>query len=232
MDFTLTEQQILRIQNWMDGKAPAPTEELGAYFRLGEAIRRKLMTDATTAAAKAARLEERVERYRQRDNQLAEQGVFDCLGLDSVELAKAVLWSAYRQRLFVENKMKLRLVVYGVYCAWLGSARQRATIEHPVAQCAYGPTLPKMLNESRVDYRMTPTDECYRKICELEAGLAKTIDNCVSKYLSHSVKELEGYFSGKDTPFAKASAQAKKEGKSMMEIPDGDIWLWKQTHSL
>lgn len=231
MDFTLSETQISKIQNWMDGKAPAPTEELEAYFRLGEAIRRRLLHESTAAVSKAARLEQRLERYREKADADAEQGVFDCLGLDSVELAKAVLWSARKQSLYMDCKTRFRLTVYGVYCTWLGSARQRITIEHPIAQCAYGPTLPKMLDEARVDYRMTPTDECYRKICEMEPGLAKTIDNTVSKYLSYGLKDVENYFKGKDTPFAKAAALAAREGKTVAEIPDRDIWLWKKTHS-
>ena len=231
MDFKLDASQMQNIQNWLDGQGPVSSDDLQAYFRLGEAIRRKLLSDMQGAVSKARRLEERLERYRNKDEQEAIDGNFDCLGLDTIELAKAVLWSAAKQNLHIESKTRFRLLVYAAYCAWLGSERQRITIDHPIAQTAYGPVLPKMLDEKKVTFNMTPSNECYRRIAELEPGLARTIDNTINKYLSYSLQDVKEIFMGKDTPFRKVAGECERTGKATAEIPDRDIYLWKKSHA-
>lgn len=231
MDWTIEPSQMQAIQTWLDGGTQPPKETLEAYFRLGEAIRRKLLQDTITATSRANRLNERLESYRQREKQEALEGNFDCLGIDTIDLAKAVLYVSARQGFKIENKTRFRLLVYAVYCAWLGGKEpQRVTIEHPVAQPAYGPCLQSMLDEKKITYLTVTDGKEYRNIAELNPGLAATIKNVVKKYMSYSLQDVKTVLMGKNTPFKKIADKCLKEGVSKMEIPDKDIYLWKREH--
>lgn len=231
MDYSLTPQQMTEIQEWLNGRASAPAETLRAYFRLGEAIRSKLMADTAAATNKVHHLETRLERYRRQDEQDALEGNFESLGIDTITIAKAVLWKAYEKHLPVENKTRFRLLVFSVYCAWLGSQQQRVTLEHPQAQVSYGPVLATMLDEKKVRYNEIPANTEYKSVASMNPGLAATIENCVVKYCSCSLQALKEHFMGKGTPFSKSAAECAKTGKGTIEMSDKDIYLWKKTHA-
>ena len=230
MDFTLEKTQIQRIQDWLDGKTAAPREELLAFFRLSEAVKRKLLNDAITQEAKASRAQAKLDRIKDKQDGKILAGEFDCLGLDTITLAWAVLWSAFKQGLQVKNKTTFRLLVYAVYCTWLGSTRQRATVEKPAAQPVYGPVLLSMLNERKVSFTAKPTPKEYTEIQTLSPGLAKTIDNTVRKYLSLPLGDVKEYFMGEGSPYQKMEKECELQHKAL-PIPDSDIYLWKQSHA-
>ena len=116
---------------------------------------------------------------------------------------------------------KVIAILYEMYASWLGSKQERLFSHHPQAT-QYGPHFWRVANKCK---DMNGTYEDWKKIAELNPGMAEFCKNAAAKYYDWKLSDLTNSFI-KSTPY-KNALPINNGGKWGKEISDADIYAWK-----
>ena len=224
MKTSITPEELLEIENFLEnGNAEFLKGTAGkSLTALFYAVQRKTNEVASRLATENYSLTRKVEMHKQREDHLVQEGVFSELDFDSVDIARCLLYCLRQNKAYKLTSGKLLLVLYEAYGSWLGSKRQRLFDEHPVCG-QYGPMFWKVFK--RVDVRVSVPYDAYKLIAEKNAGVVKFLSNVAAKYADRDEKSLAGDIL-RSKPY-KEHVAARNKGKWNGEIPDNEIYLWK-----
>lgn len=219
----LTHEQLDELVKYAADEKQIPSAEaIEALNALHSAIQRNAIRLLNGTMKRNALLEERLDKYKSRENTRIEAGEFTDSGLDSLEVATALLYQLQQLKTYKLSKYKLQAILYEMYASWLYSKRERLFIEHPVAT-EFGPRFWRVLR--RLETGTPVPYSAWRNFTEKSPAVAKFCENAAAKYYDYAEGTLNRMFSS-----SKAYKNAGKEhndGKWNKEIADADIYAWK-----
>lgn len=195
---------------------------LEKFDQLHASVTRSVLKSYTGLRKRNALLEERIDKYRDREQQRVAQLGFDETGLDSYEVAQALLYQLQHLDTYKLTKQKVVLILYEMYASWLVSKKERLVIEHPVAT-EWGPQFWRVYK--RINVGMTVEPSAWKRLAEMNPGVAAFCKNAAQKYCDYKDSELRNAFV-KSAAYRKASKD-NNGGKWNGEIRDEDIAAWK-----
>lgn len=224
IDLRLTAEDVLKLQEYIDGTNDAVIAEdvVDRFFRMGEALRRKMLSDARQYRSRSERLGNTVERIRSKEKDDAAAGKFNDLGFTSVEIARALTWCLTETGVYT-SAYKKQYILYEIYASWLNSHRERICIEHPEA-VEWGPWFWSVSKNMEKGPACTKDD--WDAVHARNAGLAVMIRNAARKYAATSERDIKDYLV-RSKPY-RMSTKEHNGGKWNKEIPDKEIYLWKE----
>ena len=220
-------KNVLDALNGVDGTRLDP-DAAKALLNVSSAVSRYLVQQNESLKSKNATLGRQVERMRNRFQEqeriLVEQDAFDCTGLDSVEVGKAILYQLQKTRTYL-SRDKFTFIVYLFYCSWLYHNKKRLFIELPKA-IDKGPRFWKMQKE--IPSVVTPVEaSVWAKFAVANTAIAGHIESFVTAYVDYSEEDLKKFII-RSEPFRIAMETAAKNGKKSWSISDKDIFYWKE----
>lgn len=224
---SLTPEDIEAIRAFLeDGDtAVLKTEAIDRLYATASAMGRKLADLNEATQKKCFTLERRLDRYKAKEATQAQEGVFEETGLDSLDVATALLYCIQQHDGFIISKTKLIHILYEMYASWLASKRQRLFVEHPVA-AEWGPQLWRVYK--KIENVRTPVlYQTYASLAQQNPAVAAFCRNAAAKYYDWREKDLRDYLM-KGAPYKNATPE-KNNGKWGKEISDADIFAWKAT---
>lgn len=221
-NINLSELEIL-LNFINEDDAPLPSPEVTSKFQNAYfAFQGKILKQLQKQQKENYRLEKRVNRLEEKETENIQQGVFKELGLDSVEVAYALLYHLKKIDEYRITKWKVIHILYGMYASWLASKKERLFIEHPVAT-EWGPQFWRVYK--KLDLAETYTPGTWKNFTERYPGVAAFVVNSANKYAGYNETDLKNIFV-KSMPYRNATAD-KNNGKWNKEIDDSDIYYWK-----
>lgn len=206
-----------------DDKLVVDPDLLLRFNDLHADIERNVLKAFTGARKRNTLLQEKVNRLVEKRDSKILAGEFKETGLDSYEVAQALLYQLQQVRTYKLTKGKVILILYEMYASWLNSKQERLFLEKPVAT-EYGPQFWRVWKRLNVSSRV-PYDE-YKALAEKNPGVAKFCYNAAQKYFDYSDDTLKHLFM-KSKAFKNASKE-NNGGKWNKEIDDRDIYAWKK----
>lgn len=220
----ITPAELEVIQRYASGETREIDPELVERLEhLHNTVTRCIIKTCTGLQKRNALLEERIGKYRDREQQRVTEVGFDETGLDSFVVAQALLYQLQQLRTYKLTRGKVILILYEMYASWLASKRERLFIEHPVAT-EYGPQFWRVFK--RINMGQTLTSDAWTDLTEQNPGVAAFCRNAAQKYYDYKESELRDTFM-KSAAYRKA-ARDNNNGKWNGEIRDEDILQWKQ----
>lgn len=219
----LTAEELERLILFAeDERQPVDTELVTKLNELHATVQRNALKHLTGAVKRNKMLNEQIEKYRARRHTQLMQNEFAETGLDSLEVAKALLYNLQQLKAYKLNNAKVVQILYEMYASWLGSKGERLFTEHPVAT-SYGPQFWRVWK--RLSSDTTETYDSVKAVAEKNPGVAAFIKNAANKYYDYGENELNNLFK-KTAPYKNASPE-RHGGKWNVEISDADIYAWK-----
>lgn len=225
--YDITNEELQQIIAFVeDGDEKVMTGgAINKFYALSAALGRKLIETNQTAAKKNFLLERKIDSYRKKEETAVQEGIFEESGLDSVDVALALLYCLQQVKTYQLSQNKLVYILYEMYASWLASKKQRLFVEHP---CAHpdGPRFWRVFN--RIQNVKSPIPvECYSKIANLSPAIAAFTKRAATKYYDYKESDLKTLFK-KSRPYINAMPD-KNNGKWSKEITDSDIFVWKSS---
>lgn len=222
---TISIEELKSILDFNQGTTKeAPVAAIVKLQRITIEATEALAREASRRALETARLQRHLDRLSAREESAVETGeAFVELGLDSVELANALIALLKEKKTYQLTKDKVELIMFEIYASWLASKKERITVEHPQAT-PYGPRFWRAY--SKMDFNSG--DEAVKRLSDRNPGLAVMVRNAANKYYDYSLSDLERYLK-KSEPYKKASPAPG--GKWNTELSDTDIYRWKKSEN-
>lgn len=223
--YELTPDDMTQIVAFLDEGDTTAAENgvLDRLFKLSMTASRKLVEVNASAAKKNFSLERRLDRYRKREEAAIAEGNFDETGLDSLDVALALLHCLQRVKTYNLTKNMLIYILYEMYASWLASKKQRLFAEHPVVT-EWGPQLWRVYKHIANVKAPVPYD-CFSKLANQNPAVAAFCRNACNKYYDWKASDLKDIFL-KSAPY-KSGLPQHNNGKWGKEISDSDIYVWK-----
>lgn len=229
MNYELTTEQLGKILDYLNGKngTPLDMEAAKQLMNISNALSRALLQENYGLKGRNRTLTRQVERMRERltkeQKALVDESAFDCTGLDSLDVAMALLYSLQQTRAWI-SKTKFMMILYMAYSSWLYHQNQRLFIETPQA-IESGPIFWRV--SGKAESVVTPVSrDWWLKLSGQSPAIAAFLHNYAIKYCNQSEADLVKYVTN-GSPFRIAMENARKNGKKAWTISDKDIWLWK-----
>lgn len=221
----ISQEDLARIIAFVeDGNDEAlSTGAISKFYALSAALGRRLSEYGQSAAKKNFLLERKLERYQRKEKAEIAEGVFSETGLDSVDVALALLYSLQQLKTYQLTKSMLICILYSMYASWLGSKKERLFAEHPVAT-EWGPQFWRVYKRI-VSVKSRVPDECYTNLARQNPAVAAFARNAARKYYDWKESDLRNLLLKSD-PY-KISTKEHNSGKWGKEIPDSAIYVWK-----
>lgn len=221
--YTLTQEELESIISYVNEDEGMPSfDTLGNFQALYFSLQRKLANDYQEMQKKCFKMKRRLERIDRHETRQVEEGVFQESGLDSLEVADALLYHLQQLKTYKFTKNKFMSIFFHMYASWLGSKKERLVMEHPVAN-KYGPQFWRVF--TRLDLHKPVSYDAVRSLQEKRADIAVYVRNAANKYYDCKEDELSAVHT-KCAPYLNAHANTN-EGKWNKEISDSDIFLWQ-----
>lgn len=217
-----TEQLRSLIQLAEDERAPVDAEAVSALNYLNACVQRNLLKRYSAAARRNESLSDRLERYHNKEKEKVVTGEFAETGLDSHEVARALLYQLQQLKTYKLTKSKVISVLYEMYASWLHSKSERLFLEHPVAT-EYGPQFWRVFQ--RLDVRESVPYQEYKDLAGKNPGVAAFCKRAAEKYYDYKDSDLSAPVL-KSVPYKNASKE-NNGGKWNKQIEDRDIYAWK-----
>jgi uncharacterized phage-associated protein len=144
--------------------------------------------------------------------------MFTDLGLNSVDVAKAIRYSAKQKGVYA-NMTQINKLLYIIYGMQLVQSKQRLTEEHSAAW-PYGPVFPRVHKQVKLSDEITSQE--YDKIKQTHPDIVALIDEVVSKFSGLSAGELSEWSHQSGSPWDIAVKNSK--GKWNTKLGDDDIY--------
>ena len=223
MIHTITPEQLKALIAFAeDEKAPFDPDAVIALSYLNGSVQRNAAKRLAAVTRRNEVLTERIERYRSRENSRIETGQFGETGLDSAEVAQALLFQLQHLKTYKLSKGKVIAILYEMYASWLHSKKERLFEEHPVAT-EYGPQLWRVFKRLNI-YDTVPYED-YRALAAKNPAVAAFTKSAAEKYYDYKESDLTGP-ALKSLPYRNASKE-HNDGKWNKEIDDREIYAWK-----
>lgn len=184
----------------------------------------RLTNDCNETSEKLFKLQRKLDSLNAKKEKDIAEGVFAEAGLDSAEIAQALLYRLQQLKTYKLTKGKVIAILYEMYASWLASKKERLTIEHPVAT-EYGPQFWRAYN--RLDVKIQMTSEAHDQIKKQNPGVAVFIDNAARKYYDYREEDMKKIFM-KSTAYTNATPE-HNGGKWNKEMSDIDIYNSKNS---
>lgn len=220
----LTHDQLDELLRYAENdKLDVDPEAVDRLNQLAAAVQRNILRNYTGARKRNALLTERLAAKKENRNTELELGHFAQTGLDSAEIAAALLYQLQQLRTYRLTDYKVIAILYEMYASWLASKGERLCEEHPVCT-EYGPRFWRALK--RIDTRKKQDADAWRSLAEKNPGVAEFCRNAAKKYYDMSEKDLTSNFI-KSEPY-KNAMPVHNNGKWNKELNDVDIYRWKK----
>lgn len=197
------------------------TRAIDKLYILASATGEKMREYNQTLQKKMLTMECKLQKYQLKETRLPE-GTFKDSDLDSVDVAMGLIYCLQQKSTYRLTKTKVTMILYGMYCSWLGSKKERLFIEHPVAT-SWGPQFWRVYKRlDNLDKRLP--DSVYKTLAEKNPGIAVFCRNTANKYYDWKESTLKEHFLNSE-PYI--HALPKKNEKWNKEISDAEIYAWK-----
>ncbi len=224
MFYDITPEELTAIAAYADGTGPLPGGDAVTKFNaLHAAFSKKLLKDLASANGKTKRLETRVSSLKKKEDERTAAGIFaeTVPGLDSLDVAKALVYCLLQKRTYQMTKAKVIAILYEMYASWLVSKHERLFSHHPQAS-PYGPQFWRVYNKIDIKYAQY---EDFKSLAEKSPAIAAFTKNAAEKYYDWSIKKIcSGWMKSK--PYLNASPTSN-DGKWGKEISDAEIYEWR-----
>ena len=221
--YSIHPENLKAIEDFVNDKTnDIPIEAAKELQTIFFAFQRKTLACAKTYKDKALHLTKRLERINAKAEKAAEQGDFSETGLDSFDVANALLYQLQLLGAPVHNKNKIIYILFEMYSSWLASKKQRLFLEHPVAT-EWGPQFWRVYK--RLNIKTAIPETAWKDLTSSNPAVAAFTKNAAAKYADYHENTLKDYFI-KGEPYKNATAE-KNGGKWNKVISDTDIYLWK-----
>ena len=216
------EQLDQLIQYAIDGKNSIDLKVVQALAALNTAVQNNIVKELTGTRKRNTMLKEQLERKREARTEQLEEGNYKESGLDSADVATALLYQLQQLKTYKLSKYKVDAILYEMYASWLYSKGERLCVEHPVAT-EYGPRFWHALK--RLDISQQVSAETWKTFAGTRPDLAAFCKNAAQKYYDISLSDLQTVFM--NTKAYKNASASNNGGKWNKEIADTDIYTWK-----
>lgn len=225
MLYDITKEELDELKRYAENEDAVLADYgiLKRFLNLQFAVMNKMAKDLPRQRSAAVRNQERIERMKAKMDSSHAAGEFPDTGLDSVEIAQALLRHLQQKNTYRLSLNKVMYILYEMYASWLSSKGERLFIEHPVAQES-GPWFWRVRN--KVDIRTKVSDSVISELKAKNPGVAVFVANAAEKYYDYSLTDLEKHV--KSMPYRNADSSHNK-GKWNGEIKDADIYAWKKS---
>ena len=219
----LTPEQLKVLTAFVeDDKAPFDPEAVAALNYLHSCVQRNVTKRLASVTKRNEVLSERLERYRRTENSRIETGEFAESGLDSADVAQALLFHLQQLKTYKLTKGKVISILYEMYASWLYSKKERLFEEHPVAT-EYGPQFWRVFKRLNI-YSTVPYAD-YKALASANPAVAAFTKAAAEKYYDYKESDLSGPVM-KSLPYRNASKE-HNDGKWNKELDDREIYAWK-----
>jgi len=185
----------------------------------------KLAKLTAASQKKQQMLQMRLDRRKEEKTRQAESGQFAESGLDSMEVALALLYQLQQLKTYQLSRNKLIYILFAMYSSWLASKQERLFAEHPCAT-EWGPQFWRVYK--RTETVKSPVEaSSFTALAEKRPDIAAFCRNAAQKYYDYGTNTLKEMYL-KIEPYEKAKAE-NNGGKWNKEINDTDIYLWKNS---
>lgn len=224
MRYEITPEEFKQLLAFADDERNLVDQDLLVRFCAMHAdIERHMLKAYAGARKRNTYLQERVDRMKEKREDRILAGEFAETGLDSFEVAQALLYQLQQVRTYKLTKGKLILILYEMYASWLASKQECLFLEKPVAT-EYGPQFWRVWKRINVSSQVPYAD--YKNLATKNPGVAAFCQNAAKKYYDYSDDTLKKQFM-KSKPYKNASKE-NNGGKWNKEISDTDIYAWKK----
>ena len=224
--FDITKEEMAAISRYIDSgeRSDELDSAIGKIFYAEGQIRSRLLREADSLRGRLGRTSAKLERIEDAKKEAVLQGEFGETGLDSVDVAKCLLYYLQGKDSYGLTKSKLMCILFEVYASWLYSKKERIFIEHPVCT-EYGPQFWRVYK--RINSVREPLGrECVDAVASANPGVAAMCRNAANKYYDYSEKQLQSFII--KCPAYKAALPKNNGGKWNGEMSDRLIYSWKE----
>ena len=232
---------ILRLVNEGDDSVLG-TESMIRFCGLYHSAVKRMESRLTAVKRENASLKGRLSRFEKKENELFAAGEFDGKGLDSVLVARALLFClqhfcSLEPRFQYISMQKLQILLYDVYAYYLANKKMRLTVEGPVAYGYMESSTGKVIEEGPRFWRVknalenmlkakTPASkDDYETLKSLDPDAAGICYGVARKHYSDTDANLFRWIRGSE-PYRLASRE-NNGGKWGAAYPDAAIYAWK-----
>lgn len=224
MRYSITYEQLQALLAFAeDDRQGVDPDAVEALNELNSAVQKNVLKHFRGTLKRNKMLSERMEKMREHREEKFVDGEFTETGLDSAQVAKALLYQLQQLRTYKLSKYKVMAILYEMYASWLYSKKQRLFVEQPSAT-QWGPRFWHAFN--KLDMTQTVPYEEYKALAELNAGVAAFCRNAAGKYYDITESTLTKMFM-KSKAFTNA-APPNNGNKWNGIIDDKDIYAWKK----
>jgi hypothetical protein len=226
MSVYLTPEDLAALTAFaQDDGSPIEPEQVERLVALHHAVERNVLKNLTGLRKRNAMLNERLERIREKDRLKISVEDFAETGLDSVEVAKALLYQLQQRKTFHRlTKSKLIAILYWMYASYLYHQQERIFLEHAKAS-PQGPTFWKVYNAIRTT--VVPVEyKDWENICKKNAGVAAFCKEFAERFYNDDESDIINPLL-KSQPYKNADKD-HNGGKWSKEIADKEIYAWKE----
>lgn len=122
---------------------------------------------------------------------------FECLELDSVDVANAIRYVAQTKNTNV-NMTQINKLLYIAYGTMLVNQKKRLTKEQPSAW-PYGPVFPRVHHNVKLSDSITP--DAYNKLKEQDTSITNLLEGVVEKFGRLSATQLSAWSHQSGSPW-------------------------------
>ena len=122
----------------------------------------------------------------------------ECSGLDSVDLARALVHMGERERLHL-NKSLVQAILYIAYGVWMSDRKKRLTVEHP-QMWQFGPVFPRAYN--RMKKGLGDCRNAYESLKANDRDVFNLLTNCYRRFARNSASVLTAPHMADGSPWA------------------------------
>lgn len=223
----LLPEELSEVLAFVEGPSDAQInpETLLRFYSLHSAVQKKIFSQVVVLRGRNSRLQKKVDKAAEKENMATVPGGFTDTGIDSYDLATALLYQLQQTKTYSLTLNKLILILFEMYSSWLSSKKERICTEHPV-HAKYGPMFWRVYNRMRNGSLKTPVPyESWKEFAAGHPSVAAYVRNAARKYFDYPESELRDVFNQSD--LCRSTMPESNNGKWNKELPDEEIYKWK-----
>lgn len=193
------------------------------FMNIAAAFNAKMYKMMLHERNRAVRSERTVERMKTRLSKQSEAGDFVELKLDSIDLAKCIIYLLQEKEAYY-TRNTVQYILFEAYATWLSEHSERLTSERPVAQ-EWGPHFWRVSNKLGKMSAKAGYDD-WTRITSQNPGVAAFLRNVVGKYYDWKEADLKNMM--KESVPYKNAARKGDDDKWGHPIKDADIFAWNK----
>ena len=225
MRYTITPEQLNHLIEFAeDDRAEIDFDAIEALNYLHQAVQRHAMKRLSGAMKRNEMLNDRLSRIQEKNRQKYLKGDFGDTEIDSVTVAKALLYQLQQQDIHGLTQGKFLAMLFRMYATWLYKQKERLFSEQPLAR-EFGPQFYRVCEHVNITSRMQYKD--YKALAELDPARAAFCKRYAEKHYADSYGELHD-------PIIRSQAyqnatRERNNGKWNKPLADADIFLWRES---